>query len=113
MATLVHSVFSADGREVITLAGFTALVGRPQNTLEYYKRVVGNMPERVATSGRNQYYYLEDLVEWYQSILTEKQIKVDSMVEAFAKVKQNAHLVRETNKASRQALLDSLKSKKN
>lgn len=94
-------------REVITPTEFSMMVRGYPSFLTTVNQT--NFPELATKRGKREYYYLDEMVAWYEYYLAERARQVEVLANRFAKIQELSLIKKETNKASRQALLDSLK----
>lgn len=94
-------------REVITPTEFSIMM-RGYPTFLYTTNKT-DFPELAVKRGRREYYYLDEMFAWYENYLAEKAKQVELLATRFTKIQQVSALKQETNRASRKALLESLK----
>lgn len=99
-----------NGREVITPTSFSTLVRGYPTYMSTLKTSKEGLPEVVVKRGNREYYYLDELLAWYEVLLQKKADDVARAAESFARVKELESLKRENNRASREALLNTVKS---
>jgi predicted transcriptional regulator len=97
-----------DGREVITPTQFSLLVRGYPSYLRELTKSGESFPALVIKRGKREYYYLDEMCTWYELVLEEKANRIKETAKRFDRAKSVITLKRETNKASRQALLNTI-----
>lgn len=101
-----------NGREVITASEFSTLIRSYPGYVVIMKRATTpEFPALAVKKGRREYYYFDDLMEWYEEFLKHKAEQIKKYEKNFDRVKEVNKLKQGTNRESRQALLDAIRSK--
>lgn len=99
-----------NGREVITPTEFSMMIkGHPSYLLQRKYAHDTTLPTLALKRGKREYYYLDDLLAWYENRLQEKVRQAEKTAEKLARAVEVNRLRQETNKASRKALLDTIR----
>jgi hypothetical protein len=97
------------GREVITPSHFSIMVRGYPAYLHHIQKTDKSAPKLAVKRGKREYYYLDELLAWYEVVLDKRAEQMARTAERFAKAKELQALKRETNKESRKALLDTMR----
>jgi hypothetical protein len=100
-----------EGREVITMTQFSVLVRGYPSYLRELTKSKENLPALALKRGKREYYYLDEMCAWYAPLLEESENRIKENAKRFDRAKSVMTLKKETNKASRQALLDTIRKK--
>lgn len=109
MSNEIISTTFYKGREVITPSQFSIMVRGYPAYLNHIQKTDKSAPKPVAKQGKREYYFLDELLAWYEVVLDKKAEQMAKTAERFAKAKELQALKRETNKESRKALLDTVR----
>jgi hypothetical protein len=96
-------------REVITATEFSVLIKGYPSYIERLTRSKENFPALAVKRGKREYFYLDDLLAWYELLLEDRARRAEETAKKFERAREVAKLRRETNKESRQALLDAIR----